>query len=158
MLIGGPADERVALEYSRMLKKLGIILAIRPVDAAQFRQRLDRFDYDMVSLRWINSLSPGIEQSYYWGSAAANRTGARNYAGVHSPIIDALAAAIPLATTPAEMKARTAALDRMLIWGFYAVPLYYAPGDWVAYWANHVMRPQRTALYGMVVEAWMAKE
>ena len=158
LLINGPADEKMALEYGRMLKRLGIILDIRPVDAAQFRQRLDHFDYDMVSWRWINSLSPGVEQGYYWGSAAAGRTGGRNYAGVQSAAIDAVAATIPLATTPDQMADRTAALDRLVMGGFYMVPLYYAPGDWVAYWADRVRRPQMISLYGMVVEALMAKE
>lgn len=158
LLIGNPAEERVALEYGRMLKKLGITLNIRTVDAAQFRQRLDHFDYDMVSWRWINSLSPGIEQSYYWGSAAADRIGGRNYAGVKSAAIDSIAASIPLANDPGQMQTRVHALDRVIMHGYYAVPLYYAAGDWVAWWSDRVTRPQHDALYGMVIEAWMAKE
>ena len=48
----------------------------------------------MIQYRWEQSLSPGNEQSFYWGSAAADEQGSRNYMGVRSPAIDAMIAAM----------------------------------------------------------------
>ena len=45
------------------------------------------------------------------------------------------------------------AMDRVLLWGHYFVPLYYLQGDRVAYW-NRFGRPEVTPLYGVVIDAW----
>ena len=36
-------------------------------------QRRSTFDFDMIENRWDQSLSPGNEQAFYWGSAAADQ-------------------------------------------------------------------------------------
>ena len=48
----------------------------------------------MIEYRWEQSLSPGNEQSFYWGSAAADEDGSRNYMGVRSAAVDAMIAAM----------------------------------------------------------------
>ena len=48
----------------------------------------------MIEYRWEQSLSPGNEQSFYWGSAAADEQGSRNYMGVKSAAVDAMIAAL----------------------------------------------------------------
>ncbi|MDQ4059882.1 MAG: ABC transporter substrate-binding protein, partial [Pseudomonadota bacterium] len=48
------------------------------------------------------------------------------------------------------------ALDRVLLSGFYVVPLYHLPGQWIARW-NHIGRPERNSLYGAVLDAWWRK-
>jgi peptide/nickel transport system substrate-binding protein len=45
------------------------------------------------------------------------------------------------------------ALDRTLMSGFYVVPLFYLPDQWVARLA-YIRRPDRTSLSGFVPEAW----
>ncbi len=52
------------------------------------------FDFDMIQNRWDQSLSPGNEQSFYWGSEAADNQGTRNYMGAKDPAIDAMIAAM----------------------------------------------------------------
>ena len=64
------------------------------VDATQFEARRIAFDFDMMEYRWEQSLSPGNEQYFYWGSKAAGEQGSRNYMGVKSKAIDAMIAAI----------------------------------------------------------------
>ena len=44
----------------------------------------------MIEYRWEQSLSPGNEQSFYWGSAAADQPGSRNLIGIKNPAIDSL--------------------------------------------------------------------
>ncbi len=49
------------------------------VDAVQFDARRNAYDFDMVPFTWTQSLSPGNEQAFYFGSAAADMPGTRNY-------------------------------------------------------------------------------
>ncbi|MFD1624799.1 extracellular solute-binding protein [Azospirillum griseum] len=153
ILLSDPADERVALEFARSLDGLGIAARVRAVDNAQFQARLDRFDFDMVVRWWASSLSPGNEQLYYYGSAAAGQEGSRNLAGIRDPAVDAIAQSIAEATTRADLVARVHALDRVLMWGQYMVPLFYSPVDRLAHW-SHLRRPAVTPLYGPLIESW----
>src|SRR6218665_1872861 len=153
ILLGSNADEKIALEFSRTLRRIGIDANVRTVDSAQFAGRLDAFDYDMVLYRWINSLSPGNEQMNYWGSAAAKQNGSRNYAGVKDPVVDALADSIARADTRAGLVTRARALDRVIMHGYYMIPLFYAGKDMVAH-KTEVKRPENTPVYGVVLESW----
>jgi len=153
ILLGSPNDEKFTLEFIRALKKLGIEARPRTVDSAQFSGRLDSFDYDMTVYRWVNSLSPGNEQMNYWSSHAANLKGSRNYAGVKNKAIDFIADAIARAPTRKSLEAHVRALDRVLSWGYYTIPLYYLGKDLVAYRAE-IKRPKITPLYGIVMETW----
>ena len=87
-------QERIALAFSRDLKRAGIAIRVRVVDAVQYDRRRLTYDYDMIEYRWDQSLSPGNEQAFYWGAAAADADGTRNYMGVKSPAIDAMIAAL----------------------------------------------------------------
>lgn len=156
VLLSSPHEEKVALSFTRALKKIGIAARVRTVDAAQFIRRLDGYDYDMVIHQWINSLSPGNEQLNYWGTAAARNKGARNYAGVESPAVDALAAGIAASDDRPTLVARARALDRALMWGYYMVPMYYLGRDLIAH-STELQRPETTPIYGIVKEAWWAK-
>src|SRR5262249_49983280 len=88
------------------------------------------YDFDMIENRWDQSLSPGNEQAFYWGSAAADQPGTRNYMGVKSPAIDAMIAALLKAQDRGDFVAAVRALDRVLISGFYVIPLFYLPAQW----------------------------
>ncbi len=146
-------QERIALAYLRDLKRAGITIVVRAVDAVQFDQRRLSFDFDMIQNRWDQSLSPGNEQAFYWGSQAADNQGTRNYMGAKNPAIDAVIAAILEARTRTDFVPAVRALDRALISGFYAIPVYSAQQQWVARW-NRIERPATTALNGYLPETW----
>jgi peptide/nickel transport system substrate-binding protein len=146
-------QERLALAFVRSLKLAGINAQVRTVDATQFERRRIGFDFDMMDYRWEQSLSPGNEQSFYWGSAAADQQGSRNYMGVKSPAVDALIAAMLSATSREDFVAATRALDRVLLSGFYVVPLYFPPKQWVARW-RRIEHPSTTSLFGYLPETW----
>ena len=78
-------QERIALAYQRDLKRAGIEASVRAVDAVQFDQRRLGFDFDMIQNRWDQSLSPGNEQSFYWGSEAAGHPGHPKLHGRQGP-------------------------------------------------------------------------
>jgi peptide/nickel transport system substrate-binding protein len=146
-------QERIALAYLRDLKRAGIEASVRAVDPVQFDQRRLGFDFDMIQNRWDQSLSPGNEQSFYWGSTAAEIQGTRNYMGAREPAIDAMiAAALEARERPAFVSA-VRALDRTLISGFYAIPLFCIGEQWIARW-NRIERPGATALTGYLPETW----
>ena len=146
-------DERLALAFSTSLARAGINAQVRLVDDVQYQQRLSTFDFDMIEYRWDESLSPGNEQSIYWGSAAADQQGSRNYMGVKSPAIDAMIAAMLRARGRDDFVAAVRALDRVLISGCYVIPLFYLPEQWVARRA-YLQHPARTSLSGYLPETW----
>jgi len=150
-------QERLALAYTRNLKRAGIDARVRNVDPTQFEHRRIGFDFDMMQYRWEQSLSPGNEQLFYFSSDAAEQNGSRNYMGVKSKAIDAMIAALLSATVQADFVAATRALDRVLLSGFYVIPLYYPPVQWIARWTR-IAHPQRTALYGYLPETWWVKD
>ena len=94
ILVTARDQERIALAFARDLKRAGIEASVRAVDAVQFDQRRLSFDFDMIQNRWDQSLSPGNEQSFYWGSEAADIQGTRNYMGAKDPAIDVLIVAL----------------------------------------------------------------
>ena len=149
-------QERIALAYTRDLKRAGIEATVRAVDAVQFEQRRLGFDFDMIHNRWDQSLSPGNEQWFYWGSEAADHQGTRNYMGAKDPAIDATIAALLEAREHPAFVSAVRALDRALMSGFYAIPLFNAGEQWIARW-NRIERPVATALTGYLPETWWQK-
>jgi peptide/nickel transport system substrate-binding protein len=149
-------QERIALAYMRDLKRAGIEASVRAVDAVQFDQRRLGFEFDMIQNRWDQSLSPGNEQSFYWGSEAADNQGTRNYMGAKDPAIDALIAAMLEAREHPAFVSAVRALDRVLMSDFYAIPLFNVREQWIARW-NRIERPAATALTGYLPETWWQK-
>ena len=150
-------EERLALAYARNLGRIGVAATVRLVDEVQFQRRRARFDFDVMPGTWTASPSPGNEQRGRWGSASANAEGAYNLAGVASPAIDATIAAMLAAESREDFVAAVRALDRILITGFYIVPLYYAPEQWIAY-SSKLGRPDVTPLFGVDLAAWWRRK
>ena len=146
-------QERIALAYIRDLKRAGIEASVRAVDAVQFDQRKLGFDFDMIQNRWDQSLSPGNEQSFYWGSEAAEIQGTRNYMGARAPAIDTMIAAMLEAREHPDFVSAVRALDRTLMSGFYTIPVFSVQEQWIARW-NVIQKPNATALTGYLPETW----
>lgn len=153
ILVTTKEQERLALAFSRQVKRAGITAKIRVVDAVQYDRRRIAYDFDMIEYRWDQSLSPGNEQAFYWGQAAADEQGTRNYMGAKSPAADAMIAAMLKARERDDFVAAVRSLDRVLMSGFYLVPLYHLPDQWVARW-SHIQHPAITSLSGYLPETW----
>jgi peptide/nickel transport system substrate-binding protein len=153
ILVTTREQERLALAYGRDLKRAGIDASPRMVDAVQYDRRRQTFDFDMIQYHWVQSLSPGNEQSFYWGSAAADQNGSRNYMGVKSPAIDAMIEAMLAARERSDFVSAVRALDRVLMAGFYVMPLFHLPDQWVARWSA-IRRPAKTSVHGILPETW----
>ena len=153
ILANSNAQEALLLSYARSLAPLGISARVRVVDSAQYQQRLSSFDYDMIQNTWPSSLSPGNEQLFRWSAKTADAKGSYNFAGVRNPAADAMIESMLAAESEADFVSSVHALDRVLLSGDYVVPLFFAPRQWVAYWAR-LQHPDKTPLFGYAVDTW----
>ncbi|MCG6858740.1 MAG: extracellular solute-binding protein [Salaquimonas sp.] len=149
ILSKGATDERIGIPTVQYFSKLGIDTTIRTVDTAQYKNRLDDFDFEMTTMITAQSLSPGNEQREYWTSAAADKQGARNYSGIKDPVIDELVERIIHAPNREELVALTHALDRILLHGYYAIPMWHNPDVWFAWWKKLKFPPTQPEYSGV---------
>ncbi|RFA30484.1 hypothetical protein CAI21_05375 [Alkalilimnicola ehrlichii] len=145
--------ERVALPFIRNLERLGIEATVRTVDITQYLNRVNTFDFDITSMRFPQSMSPGNEQRSYWGSAAAETEGSRNVAGISHPVVDDLIEALIRSPDREALIARTRALDRVLLWQHYIIPHWYSSTFRIAYW-NKFGRPEQSPDYSLGFNTW----
>lgn len=157
IMVATKDEERLALAYASMLRRAGVTAHVRFVDGAQFERRRQNYDFDMMTYTWQQSLSPGNEQAFYFGSESADVPGTRNYMGAKSPAVDAMIAALLAARERRDFVAAVRALDRALISGLYVLPLFHLPEQWVARWPG-IERPQAVSLYGSPIETWWREE
>ena len=157
LLVNSRLQEKLALNYAPSLARIGIALKVRLIDEIQYWRRLSAFDFDMIQFTWAGSPAPGNEQYHRWGSKAAEREGSLNYAGAKSPAIDAMIEALLAAQTPQAYLTAIHALDRVLLSGFYVVPLFYAPDLWMAR-KSSVKHPARLPLLGTAPETFWVED
>jgi peptide/nickel transport system substrate-binding protein len=93
------------------------------------------------------SLSPGNEQTLYWGSAGVTEPGTRNWMGMDVPAAEAMIAAMLSARDRSEFVAAVRALDRILTAGRYVIPIWYADRARIAHRVE-LRFPERLPVYG----------
>ena len=140
--------------YIAMLRRLGITATLRLVDDTQYANRVNNFDYDMITVVLPQSDSPGNEQRDYWTSKAADAAGSRNYSGIKDPMVDALVDKVIFARDRDDLLAATHALDRVLLWNFYVVPQFTRPNVWLAYWNKFGMPDKQPEYLGPDIDSW----
>ena len=140
--------ERLALIYAENLRRIGVTARVRYVDEVQYQRRRQRYDFDMMIASWVATPSPGNEQRGRWGSAAAKAEGTFNLTGASSPVLDSLIEAIVDAKGEVEFTDAVRVFDRVLLSGFYIVPLFYKPDQWIAYSA-HLAKPEHVPMFGI---------
>ncbi len=153
IILSAPEDEKIALNFKTALMKMGITPTIRVLDAANYIGRMNDYDFDMTLYYWLSTLSPGTEQTLYWGCQAAKEPSRWNYAGICDPEIDKLSKQIADAKDRETLVSTAQALDRKLMDGVYMIPLYYSGNDFIAHKAI-IEHPEKTPLYGAVLETW----
>lgn len=156
LLLNNPAFERLALSYAQNLKVLGIQMKIQRIDSSQYINRLRDFDYDMIIAVIGQSLFPGNEQRYFWGSQSADTKGSKNYAGIKDKTVDGLINSLIRSKNRDEQIVFTRALDRVLLWGFYVIPHFYLPNFRIAY-NDKIQMPAINPKYGFSQYLWWNK-
>ncbi|HEY1723238.1 MAG TPA: extracellular solute-binding protein [Magnetospirillaceae bacterium] len=153
ILLDNPAFERIALPYVQSLQRLGITATVRTVDTAQYKSRTNTFDFDMIVGGWGESPSPGNEQREQWGSATADQPGSENVCGVKSPAVDTLIEAVVAAADESALRTAVHALDRVLLWNEYVLPLFHFGAVRIARWDKFGI-PDVTPDDGPQITAW----
>lgn len=153
IMISQPSMERVVNPFVESLRRLGVEATPRVVDASQYQNRMEQFDYDMTTFRYGQSPSPGNELRDRFGSEAAQTPGSSNYLGVSDPVVDALIDKVLSSETREELVNRTNALDRVLLWSHYVIPHWHIPAYRLAYW-DRFGKPETRPIYAVGLDTW----
>jgi microcin C transport system substrate-binding protein len=140
------ALSRVISVFVRNLRILGIQARQRTADYALVQKRLEGFDFDMTSIRFPDTTSPGNEMFDMFGSKAAEEPGSSNYWGLRDPAVDKLVGILVNAETRADLVSAARALDRVLLHQHIVVPHWYSSTHRVAY-RNRFGIPAQPPLY-----------
>ena len=145
--------ERLALAWQQNIQKLGIEMSIRVVDSAQLERRKINFDFDITYMAYFASFSPGAEQNGRWASSASQINGSFNLAGVKNTAIDAMIDELLRARTTENFHSAIRAYDRLLMNGYYIMPLYHLDKQWFTL-SKNIKRPKYAPLYGAQYPTW----
>ena len=149
-----PTFERIYAAFARSLERLGVGVTLRLVDGAQYEERLKTHDFEITTIRFVFSLSPGAELNSYFASSTVDQVGSFNIPGIKDPVVDALIAEVAAATDRPSLIAATRALDRVLLWGHYMIPQWYKGAHHLVYW-NKFDRPAMKPRYARgVIDTW----
>ena len=152
---------RVVAPWARSLEKLGIQLKYRAVDFALYQQRLSKFEFDIISLAYGGTHSPGQEYADMFGSKAALTEDSGNMAGVSSPAIDAIINGMTSAKTQADLLPACRALDRVISHSHYLIPQWTATTHRMAFNDRRLARPGQMPPYstgeGWAINTWWAR-
>ncbi|MTH64458.1 extracellular solute-binding protein [Paracoccus shanxieyensis] len=147
--------------FVESLRNLGIRPQVTMLDAAQYVERTNNYQFDMTWYERGLSLSPGNEQLLYWGAKGVTATGTRNWMGMNSPAAEAMIAEMGRATSEADFQAAVRALDRVLTAGRYVIPVSSPRISRLAHRAD-LHYPEKTPLYGdwpgFMPETWWQEE
>ena len=137
-----PAMRRILLPYIESLKILGIDAKLRLLDSIAWTNFLRQRKFDGY-IRTHDFLNPPLgELGSYFGSKTANMELGGNIAGIRDPIIDLLIQNTEATTSIESAITNTRALDRVLLWGFYHLPLNGVDEERFIFW-NKFGRPQQ---------------
>jgi microcin C transport system substrate-binding protein len=157
LLMGSSDLARPLGSFISALKRLGIKVNVRVVDTAQYVQRVHSFDFDMIPTVTGQSLCPGNEQRELWSSAVATVPGSQNYAGIKDPVVDKLIEQLIKQDDYEHLTTYTKALDRVLLWGYYVIPLWYSSDQRLAYW-DTLTNTGKFSRYGVDLMAWWSQK
>ncbi len=147
------AGARVVTPWARNLEKIGIELKYRAVDFALYQQRLQRFEFDISSIAYGGTHSPGQQYADLFGSKAAATEDSGNLAGVASPAVDELIGHMVGAKTQAQMLPACRALERVIAHSHYLIPQWSAATHRMAFNQRRLARPDSMPPY-VTGESW----
>jgi microcin C transport system substrate-binding protein len=127
---------RTVTPWMRNLEKLGVTLTFRPVDFALYQQRFQKKQFEIISLNYPGTNTPGQDYVDLFGSKSADLEDSGNLSGIKSPAIDELLRRMTSAQTKADLLPACRALERVIM-------------------HSHILIPQWTAgTHRMVYNAW----
>ena len=140
--------------WKHNLNKLGIRLRLRAVDFALYSQRVDKHDYDMISIGFPGTSNPGSDYVDIFGSKSANLEGSGNYSGIQNMAVDALINRMVGSQTKAELIPACRAFERVITHSHIMIPQWYSGQHNVAYNQKKLAKPDNTPKYYQA-ETWL---
>ncbi|MGB3255320.1 extracellular solute-binding protein [Buttiauxella gaviniae] len=152
LLIGATGNTQWVLPFQHNLQRLGITMDIRQVDNSQLTNRMRKRDYDMIPTLYSAMPYPSADVQIAWASEYVDST--YNSPGVKSPVVDELISQI-VANQGDKQKLLPLgrALDRVLTWNYYMIPMWYMAADRFAWW-NKFSKPAIHPLYATGFDTW----
>ncbi len=129
---GSATAEAIIESFLDNLRAMGINAQGQRIDPAQYTERERNHDYDMVFDGYVAFIDTGTGLHQRFGSEAADDV--FNPAGLRSPLVDRIIDASLMAESPEARDTALRALDRVLRWERFMVPVWYNSNQWVAYW------------------------
>ena len=142
--------------YRQWLERLGIVLEVRVTDLVMGRRLILEHDYDLTWLTWIPTVPPGELERIYWHSEQAAGDGYA-LAGASDPAIDAMIDRMQRSLDIEETKAAARALDRLLRWGRYFIPVGHRDEVWFVA-DNDLAYPEPRQIRPNPVHHWWWKD
>ena len=153
-LADNPSYEKFFMPFVRNLRAIGIDASLRMVDASQYQARLNTYDFDIVSMRYGLSQTPGDDLRRVFSSADADRPGTYNLSGLKHPVVDELIEKIIAAKDRQTMQTTCRVLDRILRTQYFWVPAWYKPSHTIAYWDVYDAPAQKPLYADGVLQTW----
>ncbi|QUG75057.1 ABC transporter substrate-binding protein [Erwinia sp. E602] len=152
LLLRSGGNDQWVLPFKHNLERIGITLNVRQVDSSQYLARLRSRDFDMLPSPYQAYAFPDTNLQISWASQYIDSS--YNRPGVSSPLIDNLVeqivqhqgdeqALLPLGRV----------LDRVLLWNYYMIPMWYSANNRYAYW-NKFSMPTTRPTYSLGFDSW----
>jgi len=152
LLLSSAGNNQWVLPFQHNLERLGVTVEIRQVDNAQITNRMRNRDYDMMPRVWQAQPWPNTNLRISWASEYINST--YNAPGVKSPVIDNLINQIIAAQgDKSKLVPLGRALDRVLTWNYYMLPMWFMGEDRLAYW-DKFSQPSIRPIYSLGLDNW----
>ena len=152
LLLSSAGNNQWVLPFQHNLERLGVTVEIRQVDNAQITNRMRNRDYDMMPRVWQAQPWPNTNLRISWASDYINSS--YNAPGVKSPVIDNLIAQIIAAQGDKDKLVPLGrALDRVLTWNYYMLPMWFMGEDRLAYW-DKFSKPSVRPIYSLGFDNW----
>lgn len=152
LLIGTTGNTQWVIPFQHNLQRLGITMDIRQADNSQLTNRLRNRDYDMMPTLYSAMPYPSTDVQIAWASEYVDST--YNAPGVKSPVVDKLVAQIVASQgNQKKLLPLGRALDRVLTWNYYMIPMWYMAADRFAWW-NKFSKPAIHPLYSSGFDSW----
>ncbi|KAA0972336.1 ABC transporter substrate-binding protein [Aureimonas fodinaquatilis] len=152
-MINDPEQQRVYGKMIENLKRLGINASFRLVDPAQYQDRQNRFDFDMMLVAFSLSATPTPDSlRMFFGSSMKDVQGGYNFPGMASPAIDTLIEQTGTVNSRDELVTVMRCIDRTLRARLDWVPNITSDVHHVAFWNMYGMADTKPD-YGFPVES-----
>ena len=152
-----PGFQKILAPFVQNLERLGITAKILLLNPAQYQKRVREFDFGMIVNGFGQSNSPGNEQREFWSSSAADKKGSRNTIGIKNPVVDELVETVIEAKNRQQLITAVRALDRVLLWNYYAIPMWYYPYYRVVY-NSKIKKPKVAPRFSLGLNNWWIDE